>query len=276
MEHFFGSVKFKILVAILIFLVAVMAYAGANGRLTAAPQEIFSLLLTPVQRISAQVTGGVGDFIDKYASFDETLAENEALREENAALKEQMVEYDKLLAENQAYEELAGLQEENPETTYVLSFVIGRDSIDSFGGFTIDKGTLAGVEQGDTVISEDGCLVGVVLEADLTSSKILTILHPSFSAAGMVSRTRDNGIIGGDSSYADDGLCLFTNLSRDTLASVGDTVITTGLGGVYPPDIRVGSIIEISADSSGKSSYAVIEPGVDVTSVKQVFVITDY
>ncbi len=276
MEDFFGSIKFKILMGILIFLVAIMAYAGANGRLTAAPQEIFSLVLTPVQRVSAQISYNISALVEKYSSFDETIAENETLRQENAALKEQMVDYDKLLAANEAYEELVGLQEENPETTYVLSFVIGRDSVDSFGGFTIDKGTLAGIEKGDTVISADGCLVGTVLEADLTSSKILTILHPSFSAAGMVSRTRDIGILSGDSSYAEEGLCLFSNLSRDTLSSVGDTVITTGLGGVYPADIRVGSIIEISADSSGKSSVAVIEPEVDVTQVQQVFVITDY
>ncbi len=276
MDDFFGSIKFKVLMAVLIFLVAVMAYAGANGRLTAAPQEIFSLVLTPIQRASVSLSTSVSDFVDKYKNFDETIAENEALKEENAALKEQMIDYDKLVAENEAYEELAGLQEENPETTYVLSFVIGRDSVDSFGGFTIDKGTLAGIEVGDTVISADGGLVGTVLEANLTSSKILTILHPSFSAAGMVSRTRDNGILSGDSAYADDGLCLFSNLSRDTLSSVGDLVITTGLGGVYPPDILVGEIIEISADSSGKSSVAVIEPAVDVNEVQQVFVITDY
>ncbi len=276
MNDFFGSVKFKILMVLLMFLVGIMAYAGANGRLTAAPQEIFSLVLTPIQRVSVTVSNGVTEFVEKYTNFDATIAENEALRAENEALKEQMVDYDKILAENEAYEELAGLQEENPETTYVLSFVIGRDSVDSFGGFTIDKGTLAGIEAGDTVISADGCLVGIVLEADLTSSKILTILHPSFSAAGMVSRTRDNGILSGDSSYAEAGLCLFSNLSRDTLSNIGDTVITTGLGGVYPPDIRVGTIIEIGADSSGKSSVAVIEPEVDVTAVKQVFVITDY
>ncbi len=276
MDDFFGSIKFKFIAGVLVFFVAIMAYAGANGRLTAAPQEIFSLLLTPVQRISVTLSTNASDIVDKYKNFDETIAENEALREENAALKEQMIEYDKIVAENEAYEELAGLQEENPDTTYVLSFVIGRDSVDSFAGFTIDKGTLAGIEVGDTVISADGCLVGTVLEADLTSSKILTILHPSFSAAGMVSRTRDNGILSGDSAYAADGLCLFSNLSRDTLSTVGDTVITTGLGGVYPPDIRVGTITEISADSSGKSSVAVITPEVDVTTVKQVFVITDY
>lgn len=276
MDDFFGSIKFKVLVALLIFLVAVMAYAGVNGRLTAAPQEIFSLLLTPVQRVSVSISNSVSEMVDKYVNFDETIAENEALRAENEALKEQMIDYDKLVAENEAYEELAGLQEENPDTTYVLSFVIGRDSVDAFGGFTIDKGTLAGIQVGDTVISADGCLVGTVLEADLTSSKILTILHPSFSAAGMVSRTRDNGILGGDSTYAQEGYCLFSNLSRDTLSAVGDTVITTGLGGVYPADIRVGIVVEIYADSSGKSSVAVIEPSVDVTAVKQVFVITDY
>ncbi len=264
------------LLSITIFIAGMMAYAGANDRLTAAPQEIISLLLTPIQYVSATASNSVSELVDKYLNIDEIIAENEELRAENAELQNQMIDYDRLLAENEAYEKLVGIQEQNSEMTYVLAFVIGRDSLDSFGSFTVNEGTLSGIEKGDTVISEDGCLVGTVIEADLTSCKVLTILHPSFNAAGMVSRTRDNGIISGSSDYAAQGLCTFTNLTRDTLANTGDEVITTGLGGVYPADIRVGTIVEIIPESSGTSSVAIIEPGADVLTIKQVFIITDY
>lgn len=276
MKDFFDTWKFKILVAIAVFLIGLMAYAGANGRLTAAPQELLSVAVTPFQKIAAAVSGGASSLWEKYTNIDAVMEENEILRAENAELRNQLVEYDRLKAENEAYKDLANIQEENPDVTYASAFVIGRDGMDEFGGFTIDKGTLSGIERGDAVISDDGYLVGTVVEADLTSCKVLTILHPSFNAAGVVSRTRDNGILSGNSAYAQDGACTFTNLPRDTLAAVGDEVITTGLGGVYPPDILIGRITELLPESSGKSIYAVVEPGVDVRSVKHVFVITDY
>lgn len=276
MKDFFDTWKFKILIAVAVFLVGLMAYAGANGRLTAAPQELLSVAVAPFQKVAAAVSGGVSSLWEKYTNIDAIMEENETLREENAELRSQMVEYDRLKAENEAYKKLEQIQEENPQNTYVSAFVIGRDTLDEFGGFTLDKGTAHGVERGDTVVSDEGYLLGVVIEADLTSCKVLTILHPSFNASVVVSRTRDNGILTGDASYAEQGLCLFTNLARDSMATVRDQVITTGLGGVYPPDVLVGTIVELLPESSGKSTIAVVEPGGDVFGAKHAFIITQY
>ena len=166
-----------------------------------------------------------------------------------------MVDYDKLKAENEAYKALANIQEQHPEMSYTSSFVIGRDPLDSFWGFTLDRGTLDGVAVNDAVISDEGYLLGVVREADLTSCKIMTILHPSFNAAGVVSRTRDNGIITGSADYAADGLCILSNLARSTLSREGDQVITTGLGGVFPPDVLVGVIKELTPEPAANRRW---------------------
>ena len=111
---------------------------------------------------------------------------------------------------------------------------------------------------------------------DFTSCKVMTILHPSFNAAGVVSRTRDNGIITGSAEYAADGLCVLTNLARNTMSKAGDQIITTGLGGVFPPDVLVGVIKELTPEASGKSMLAVIKPGADPRTVRHVFIITSY
>ena len=276
MKDFFETWKFRILIAVAVFLAGLMAYAAANGRLTAAPQELPSVAAAPFQKAAAWVSGGIVSVWDKYTSIDETMEENEALRAENAELRRQLADYDKLRAENEAFKNLAGIQEDNPEMTFVSAFVIGRDALDPFGGFTLDQGTVHGVERGDTVIDDQGRLLGTVIEAGLTSSRVLTLLHPSFNAAGVVSRTRDNGILTGDAAYAPDGQCVFTDLSRESMASVGDEVITTGLGGVYPPDILVGRIVSIEPEASGTSVIAVIQPDADVLGVKQAFIITEY
>ncbi|MBQ7859181.1 MAG: rod shape-determining protein MreC [Faecalibacterium sp.] len=276
MRDFFESPRFKVLLAVAVFLAGMMAYAGANGRLTAAPQEILTVLAQPFQWVGAQISGAVGGLWEKYTAVDQAWEENERLAEENAALQQKLVEYDKLKAENDAFKKLAGIQEDHPEYTLASGFVIGRDTLEAFGGFTVDQGTLQGVQRGDTVISDDGYLVGTVIEAGLTSSKVLTILHPSFSAAGAISRTRDNGIITGSADYAAEGQCVVTSLTRDTLATNGDQIITTGLGGVYPADMLVGNIDRIEPDASGKSVMAVVDPGAEILSLTHVFIITNF
>lgn len=276
MKDFFDTWKFKILVAVAVFLVGIMAYAGANGRLTAAPQELLSVVLTPLQKVTSALSGGAASVWEKYTSIDDVMDRNEQLEAENAELRQQMVDYDRIKAENDAYKALARIQDTNSEATYVSAFVIGRDPLDEFGGFTLDQGSTDGVAVNDAIISDRGYLLGVVVEVDATSCKVMTILHPSFNAAGVISRTRENGIITGSADYAADGQCVLTNLDRATEARKGDQVITTGLGGVFPANLLVGTVQEVVPEQSGKSSSAVILPGADPRTVKHVFIVTEY
>ena len=276
MKDFFDTWKFKILVIVAVFLVGIMAYAGANGRLTAAPQELLSVVLTPLQKVTSALSGGAASVWEKYTSIDDVMDRNEQLEAENAELRQQMVDYDRIKAENDAYKALARIQNTRPEMSCVSAFVIGRDPLDAFYGFTLDQGSVDGVELNDTVVSDEGYLLGVVVEVDATSCKVMTILHPSFNAAGVISRTRENGIITGSADYAADGQCVLTNLDRATEARKGDQVITTGLGGVFPANLLVGTVQEVVPEQSGKSSSAVILPGADPRTVKHVFIVTEY
>ena len=275
MKDFFDTWKFKILVIVAVFLVGIMAYAGANGRLTAAPQELLSVVLTPLQKVTSALSGGAASVWEKYTSIDDVMDRNEQLEAENAELRQQMVDYDRIKAENDAYKALARIQDTNSEASYVSAFVIGRDPLDEFGGFTLDQGSTDGVAVNDAIISDRGYLLGVVVEVDATSCKVMTILHPSFNAAGVISRTRENGIITGSADYAADGQCVLTNLDRTTEARKGDQVITTGLGGVFPANLLVGTVQEVEPEQSGKSSSAVILPGADPRTVKHVFIVTE-
>ena len=276
MKDFFDTWKFKILVIVAVFLVGIMAYAGANGRLTAAPQELLSVVLTPLQKVTSALSGGAASVWEKYTSIDDVMDRNEQLEAENAELRQQMVDYDRIKAENDAYKALARIQDTNSEASYVSAFVIGRDPLDEFGGFTLDQGSTDGLAVNDAIISDRGYLLGVVVEVDATSCKVMTSLHPSFNAAGVISRTRENGIITGSADYAADGQCVLTNLDRATEARKGDQVITTGLGGVFPANLLVGTVQEVVPEQSGKSSSAVILPGADPRTVKHVFIITEY
>ena len=276
LKDFFDTWKFRILVGIAVFLVGIMAYAGANGRLTAAPQELLSVVAAPFQKAAAVVSGNAAALWEKYTNIDAVMEENETLRTENAELRRQMVDYDRIKAENEAYKALKTIQSQRPEMSFLSGFVIGRDPLDSFWGFTLDRGTLDGVAVDDAVISDEGYLLGMVVEAESTSCKVMTILHPNFNAAAVVSRTRDNGIVTGSSDDAADGLCVLTNLARNTLTKKNDQVVTTGLGGVFPPDVLVGVVQELVPEVSGKSTIAVVKPGADPRTVRHAFIITDF
>ena len=77
LKDFFDTWKFKILVAVAVFLVGIMAYAGANGRLTAAPQELLSVVLTPFQKVTSALSGGIGSVWEKYTSIDDVMAQHQ-------------------------------------------------------------------------------------------------------------------------------------------------------------------------------------------------------
>ena len=160
--------------------------------------------------------------------------------------------------------------------SYTSSFVIGRDPLDSFWGFTLDRGTLDGVAVNDAVISDEGYLLGVVREADLTSCKVMTILHPSFNAAGVVSRTRDNGIITGSADYAADGLCILSNLARSTLSRDGGPGHHHGSGRGVPAGCAGGRHQGAEPPRPAANRRWRHPAGRRPRTVRHVFIITNY
>lgn len=275
MKDFFQTARFKALLTACVVLAGIMAYAGANGRLQSAPQEVLSAALVPLQRITAIFSNGISGVADHFVHLDSVVKENQKLKEENAQLREQLVELDQYKAENEMFRSANNLKEEHPDYTLLPGFVIGRDPLDQFYSFTIDVGTKHGVEKGNVVVSEHGYLVGMVLDSTYTSAKVVTILNPTLNVSGMVSRTRDNGLVTGHDQLAGEGLCLMNNLPRSTQAAVGDEVITTGMGEVFPADLLIGRITDIETEASGQSMQAKIQPGEDIASIRQVLVLLD-
>ena len=275
MRDFFSSLKFKILIGFIAVLAGVMAYAAANGRLTAAPQEILGALAKPFQQLTTSVSNNVEEFFENYIKIGDTISENEELEKEMTEMLEKMVDYETIKAENEQLKMALEIVEENPSYKTLNANVIGRDPLEKYYSFTIDKGSRHGVEVKDCIIGSDG-IIGRVVEVSATYSKVNTILDPSVSVGSIVSRTRDNGLIGGDLELSIDKKCKMTLLPRDSLAISGDTVITTGLGGVFPKNLIVGSIEDILPEPSGTSLYAVIEPAEDIENVKMVMIITDF
>ena len=195
----------------------------------------------------------------------------EVLRE----LREQVVDYDKMKEENEWYAKILGLHEQHSDYTFASGKVIAVDPLSPFGNFTINAGTKSGIAVGDPVITAEG-LVGLVSEVSFTSCKVRTILDVNTKASAMISRNGNTAITGGAPPLAEKGLLRLNTLEKSSGAAIGDIVVTSGRGGVFPEGLLIGKITEVNPESDGLSLYAIIEPYVDVRSLKNVMVITSF
>ncbi|MBQ4100710.1 MAG: rod shape-determining protein MreC [Oscillospiraceae bacterium] len=275
MKNFFGSKRFKILIGIAALLIGFMLRSASSGGFATFTENAISIVTIPFSRLSSMISGTASDFFDKFVRAAEIYDENEALKEEIRNLTEQLVNYETFKAKNEQYEQYLDLKKQNTDFLFESAMVIGRDTNARFYSFTIDKGSADGISPHDPVISADG-LVGFISEVSYTNSTVTTILDVAADVGAYDIRTRDIGIVTGDITLAFDGFCKITLLPRDSGVSVGDVIVTSGMGGIFPEGLVVGTVNKILPESNGISLYAVIRPVSNIKTIKEVFVITEF
>ena len=275
MKNFLKTGAFKALVVVALFLIGIMLYAATTGGVATIPATITGAIISPLQSLGASVTNGFHDFFGIFTDSDKLREENDALQSEVNALREKQVELDELRRLNELYREFLEVKEQRPDYQFADGRVIWMDAANKYGNFTVDIGSTSGVKANDPVITPEG-LVGVVYEVGLTYAKVRTILDPATQVSAMVSRTQSGGVTGGSLSLAQNSQLRLNYLTRDNGATSGDYVITSGKGGIYPSQLRIGSIREVTLESDGLTMYAIIEPFADIKNLTHVFVITDF
>lgn len=234
------------------------------------------LLATPFRAASAAVADWTQAQYDRTFRYEQAQAEIEALRQRVAELEEAALAGQDAVRENERLKDLLGLSEQRPELQYRDAEVVRRASSNWSSDLTINRGTTGGVEAGDCVIDRYGHLIGVVTQADLNSSVVTTILDPTLEVGGRVARTDEDAILKGDFSLMLDGLARLSYLPEDAKLVTGDQVITSGLGGVYPSGLAVGTIRSLVVEEDGVTRYAQVEPAADIAGIRYVYVIVDY
>ena len=128
----------------------------------------------------------------------------------------------------------------------------------------------------------DEGVVGWVSSANSISAEVTTILSPDtrmggFAETGGTDKVAgESGVISTDIKLADQGLIKLGYLTADTQAKAGDIVVTSGLGSIYPQNLKIGVIESIGHEEYDVSLYALVRPFVDVTEVRDVMVITSF
>lgn len=273
MRNIFTTRLLTVILLIAAVCLGLAAYTGAAGQDSPVSAAV-GTVLSPLQKGVSFVTGKVGHLIDHFQNYDEMEAENKELREKVAQLEQQVRDAQAAVDENERLRVLTGLVQNNPTFRYDMAEVIARSPGQWATTVSIDKGSLDGVAKNDLVVTAEG-MVGYVSLVAPTYSKVTTVLDTNMQAGAIVTRTRESGIAQGDYELMGDGMLRMSYLSKDSDVVIGDTIQTSGEGGIFPKGIMIGTVERVMIEENGMNNYAVIRPFVDPSTVTDVYIITD-
>lgn len=255
--------------AVILALVLALDMTGRSTMISGPLATILAPIQSAVASVSASISEKLDAFGDKLA-LERELAETQ---QELAATSVKTARYDEVVAENERLRALMNNYEKYEQYDPMFARVIGKDTGNWYTNFTVDKGTSSGVEKGMTVMSADG-VVGRVVEVGLNYAKVLTIVDGSSGVAVLIERTRDNGVIRGMVDDTTGEYLLQMNYLIDLNdVRTGDTVLTSGLDGVFPKGLPIGTVTQISRQSSELSQYVVVTPYTDFEHVEEVLLL---
>lgn len=271
---FFQRHKGKIiLIAVTVLLVLVMALSSIPSAKPNFISNAVSVVISPVQKVISKGINSVQGFFSFVFNMDKYEEENKALAEKISTLERELRETEELKKENTRLRAMLEMRERTYQYETEAAEVIAKEAGNWFNSFTIDKGTSDGVAMHNPVITSSG-LVGYVSESGPNYSKVVSVIDSTSSVAVVVKRTGDSAVVEGDLKLQEQGLCRMVYVNKNSVITAGDDLETSGMGGIYPRGIYIGKIKEVSADGTGLSQQAIIEPAVNFDSISEVFVIT--
>lgn len=275
MKNLFRTKATLIIIVVIVVLSVLIGVINASKIKVTFIENSINAIITPVQKL---ITGGkknIDNFFGYFSDIDAIRSENEKLKKENAKLEGQLKTAQKAEKENETLRNMLGLKKNMTEMNLVSAQIISRDPANWFSTVTIDKGAADGVLVDQAVISSNKALVGRVFEVGSNWSKVITIMDPECSVGALIERSGEYGVTEGDAKLESEGKCKLSYISKISDVLVGDTLVTAGLGGIFPKGISIGNIQSVQTDVQGISQYAIIVPTCDFDKLEYVFIVKD-
>jgi len=230
------------------------------------PGGITLFFFSPFQEAINKAIGFVEEVWRHYFYLVTVAKQNDELRRALNITAERNRQLAEIEISNQRLRKLLNFKQ-NIANRVIPAEVIGMDPSTWFKTIVIDKGSADGIEKGFPVVIPEG-IVGQVIEVSRRHSKVLLIIDPNSAVDALVQRTRSRGLIKGGIG----GKCLFKYVLRKHEIRVGDTVISSGLDGVYPKGLLIGNISGVIRRNAGIFQEVTVIPNVDFEKLEQVLV----
>ncbi len=261
--------RLKLIINIIILIISL--YSVSISSFSAKKISVFNQLMVdtiaPIQESVFSVRGKLASIWTNYLMNVSAQEDNKNLKGKINELKGEIFVFQELVKENKRLKNLLEFELE-AQSKKVLAKVVAWDASSDFKVIRINKGKKDGIKLKATVITSEG-LVGYIYRLSKNYSDVLTIIDSNNRVDALVERTRSHGVLEG---YKD-SLCLMKYVTRTEPLILDDTVITSGLGSLYPKGVKVGNITKIQRESYGITQYVEIMPSVDFGKLEEVVVL---
>ncbi len=227
---------------------------------------------SPIASALGQLTQPIQSFFSE--NLDTVaISINEVNQDELTQLRNKMVDYYELKEENEQMKKILGIKQQHQDYKLVQADVIGRDSSELFYGATLNCGFDCGVTVNSPVIS-DKAVIGYISAVYSTYSKVNTLVSPQTNIAAYDTQSSDSGVICGDAENIEGNQLIFKYINKQNNIKKGDMVVSSGVGKVYPKNLLIGEVTDITQNEYDAS--ACIKPYEDIKSIRKVYVIVDF
>lgn len=257
----------------LLFTIVLSVIAFQEGPWFPVVQKSLFEILPTVQYSLTSMTAPVSSLLALTQMVQVLETENRRLQETVGQLTAEVTRLKEIEIEKKQLEEELGYKTANTDMETIAARIIGWDPTNIIQSMIIDKGNSQGVEEGMVVITPQG-LVGKIVKIQGTSAKVLLITDPRSTVNAMIQRS-DSRAFGVVSGLPKDGL-LMRYLSPEERIRIQDMVITSGIGGGFPPGVVVGRVTEVRRNDIEMFQEARLQPLVDFSKLERVLVITNF
>ena len=264
-----------LLLIIAVLLTAILGVCSAIMDMSPV-SNLLGVLATPFRAGADAMASWVEDRYNYAFRYDALVAENEALRAELAKMNKEITAAQDANRQNERLRDLIGLAERHKSFDFEDASVTDRAISNWSFAITINKGSNVGIEPNDCVVDQYGNLAGVVSQVGLNWAEVATVVDPSIELGARLPRTNEEAVLEGDFALMLDRKLKLSYLPEDCVPIVGDQVVTSGLGDLYPAGLLIGTVEALREEDSGFTRYAVVDPAADVEQMRYVYVIKSF
>ena len=273
MRHFFTTKVRVVLIVALLLTAGLAVLTSLTG--TTVGDLFVKTVITPLRSGAQSLTAQAEQLYNYIFEYEALSIENEALKQELAALQDNNLKAAATQRENERLRKLLELKAMHQDYALVDAYIIGRSSADWTHTFTINRGTSAGIEPGMCAITEKGEVVGLVIEAGSNYAVIKSVLDSSLEISATIASSGYSGMVQGAYKAEHTGMLLMDYLPSSSVIRNNDRIITSG-STVYPRNPILGYVVDAGFNDTGVAKFALLRPAADIDTLEQVFIITSF
>lgn len=256
----------------IVVLIVIVVLSNIESNKVPHIGNIFSNIVMPIQNGFTYLKNKIEGNDSFFTDVKNLKQENEELKQKNKTLEQSLKELEIIKSENETLKEYVNLKDKYLEYKTVPAYIISKNINNYEKTVVINLGQKDGIKPNMTVISSEG-LVGYILSVTQNTAKVQTIIDVSTSVSSAISTSRDAIIVNG--TLGSNNILKASYIPTEATLLENDSVETSGIGGIYPKGIHIGTIKEIIDTKNNIDRYAYIETAVDFSKLETVLVITN-